>query len=106
MAAVGSCLFLYGGLSGGACRRTQRCLPRASVPLWPRVVLGQGDACAPLLLAGALLDDLLVAEDARADEGLVGDAVESLSAIADLQSPAWKASPHASGLRSARISCA
>jgi hypothetical protein len=37
-----------------------------------------------------LLDDLLVAEDARAEEGMVGDIVEPLSSMADLSTPAWK----------------
>jgi len=38
-----------------------------------------------------LLDDLLVAEDARAEEGMVGDVVEALSSMADLSTPSWKA---------------
>jgi hypothetical protein len=38
-----------------------------------------------------LLDDLLVAEDARAEEGMVGDVVEPLSSMADLSTPSWKA---------------
>ena len=40
--------------------------------------------------SGSLLDDLLVAEDARAEEGMVGDIVEPLSSMADLSTPAWK----------------
>jgi len=73
VAAVGSCLFLYGGLCGGALYNS--CGPTMTLP-------------SP----GSLLDDLVVAEDARADDGMAGDTVEQLSAIADLSSPGWQVS--------------
>jgi len=44
----------------------------------------------PSFAPGSLLDDLVVAEDARADDGMAGDTVEQLSAIADLSSPGWQ----------------
>ena len=42
------------------------------------------------LLAGSLLDDLVVAEDARADDGMAGDAIEPLTSLADLSTPGWQ----------------
>ena len=58
---------------------------------------------------GSLLDDLLVAEDARADEEMVGDVVEPLASMADFNTSAWKAraySASACGLRAGTPSCA
>lgn len=51
--------------------------------------------------AGSLLDDLVVAEDARADDGMAGDAIEPLTSLADLSTPGWqvRAQSHVAFLR-------
>ena len=73
VAAAGSCLFMYGGLCGGA-----------SKPFVPFCT------ALTLLPTGSLLDDLVVAEDARASEDMAGDVVEPLASMADLSAPPWK----------------
>jgi hypothetical protein len=70
---------MYGGLCGGA---SQPCIH---------------DLCAGAALEttdtgskGTLLDDLVIAEDARADEGMAGDTMEPLSSMVDFNAPGWK----------------
>ena len=102
---MGVCSRLYRLVTDcGSCRCFQPTLPPCgcggrlvSVPLWRlvwRCVAAQHlsvrfPALTPAS-SGSLLDDLLVAEDARAEEGMVGDIVEPLSSMADLSTPAWK----------------
>ena len=102
---MGVCSRLYRLVTDcGSCRCFQPTLPPCgcggrlvSVPLWRLVwwcVAAQHlsvrfPALTPAS-SGSLLDDLLVAEDARAEEGMVGDIVEPLSSMADLSTPAWK----------------
>ena len=102
---MGVCSRLYGLVTDcGSCRCFQPTLPPCgcggrlvSVPLWrlvwwcvaARRLSVRFPALTPAS-SGSLLDDLLVAEDARAEEGMVGDIVEPLSSMADLSTPAWK----------------
>lgn len=57
--------------------------------MWPRRQ-ARPDICGRVHRAGSLLDDLVIAEDARADEGMAGETIESLSALADMNAPGWK----------------
>ena len=73
-------------------RAVWRCVPSGCGKchqMWPWH-RARPDICGRVHLTGSLLDDLVIAEDARADEGMAGETIESLSALADMNAPGWR----------------
>jgi hypothetical protein len=71
---------MYGGLCGGA----------FAVAFMLDRMYEHDIRCCGRLFAGTLLDDLVVAEDARADEGMAGDTMEPLPSMVDFNAASWK----------------